>query len=176
MEVQGEAAGTKIHHPEVSLAHFPRRSWHHGESAAAPRLPKLRQAPGVSQRETGGDGCPSPDAIIKLAVALNTEWGCGGRVARRLQKPWVTYFVDGPYLHVARFFLIATLLRPLSCLRHRVPRGLVPYPPSETQPKTSIPCPGMGRGPGNFTVLCRAGWHAKAQLRPGRAQHPCPPP
>lgn len=140
LEVQGEAAGTKIHHPEVSLARFPRRSWRHGESAAAPRLPKLRQAPGVSQRETGGDGCPSPDAIIKLAVALNTDWGCGGRVARRLQKPWVTYFVDGPYLHVARFFLIATLLPPLSCLHHGVPRWLVPHPPSETQPKTSIPC------------------------------------
>lgn len=116
LEVQGEAAGAKIHHPEVSLARFPRRSWRHGESAAAPRLPKLRQAPGVSQRETGGDGCPSPGAIIKSAVALNTEWGCGGRVARRLQKPWVTYFVDGPYLHVAWFFLIATLLPSVSCL------------------------------------------------------------
>ena len=40
----------------------------------------------------------------------------------------MTYLDDGPQLHVAYLFLIATLLPPLSCPCHRVPRWLAPRP------------------------------------------------
>lgn len=118
-------------------------------------------------REGPGETSVSPHtAIIKNALALNTEWCYNGEVAMPSggSRRWWSTASQG--------MLVLNCHRPVSCLCHRV---------SWWQrfgcEEGVILCPGMGQCPriwGPVKPLCCDVWHHRVHLHPSRTENIVP--
>lgn len=113
---QGAAAGSKIHHPELFLACFPRCSRHTVTQPPLLNCQTRLSRPGLVRQGPGDASVPPHTAVIKKDVDLNTECCCSGGVARPSggSRRWWSTASQG--------LLVLNCHRPVSCLCHRVSR------------------------------------------------------